>query len=260
MKGRLPPDDLGLLQQLVANNTYMPFGRLIAMDQKTWNTVYEQRLYTQSWSMVYFLMHADGGKYRPYLEDYLSKVSKATQNQRDSAEAGRKMWEEVFGNDMVAFENRWKQWVRGLSERDNLPIARQANVRTILAYMDRGIMAKVPFNNVGQFVGLASTGRIPIPDDQVSWIPPEILHSALGQMDRNARWELTAENNRPVLTVIYPDGMGIRAKYADDSKFKITTSEILGQAPVPTRQGVATTAPANRGSVRSGSPGRAAGR
>jgi hypothetical protein len=58
--------------------------------------------YNQAWSMVHFLVYGDGGKYVGPFESYLKHLNNGMPSDKAFVRA--------FGPDIVAFENRWKQY------------------------------------------------------------------------------------------------------------------------------------------------------
>lgn len=87
------------------------FDELLEMTGQQWSQNMRADLtlgrlqYDQSWSIVYFLIHGNRGKYRGAFEDYLMRLNKG----RTSAKAFR----QAFGTDnTVAFRQKWEQYAR----------------------------------------------------------------------------------------------------------------------------------------------------
>lgn len=87
-------------------NRAFNFGELLGMSSEIWRQNVSQNpqkatlQYDQSWSIIYFLIHAENGKFRPSLEQYLKLVSKKTPS--------RPAFTRVFGTDSEApFYRRW---------------------------------------------------------------------------------------------------------------------------------------------------------
>lgn len=99
----------------------IPLDQLLMIDSQTWGQTLNsdpQRaalLYAQSWSVVYFLVHGDGGRYRRAFEEYLRLVSEG----RPSDTAFRK----AFGSqDIEPFRRRWEAFA-GRHQPDALTTA-----------------------------------------------------------------------------------------------------------------------------------------
>lgn len=82
---------------------------LLKLSNEEWRLVTTTRpqlaslMYDQAWSVVHFLIHGEGGRYRPALEKYLGLVSMGKASNRAFAEA--------FGADnTTAFEKRWREY------------------------------------------------------------------------------------------------------------------------------------------------------
>lgn len=99
---------LEAVQNALRQGKAVPFDELLADTPATWHTRLSKdpdraRLaYAQSWSMAYFLVHANEGRYRPPLDDYLHRLSKGAPPTATFAE--------VFGSDIVAFERVWRRY------------------------------------------------------------------------------------------------------------------------------------------------------
>lgn len=83
------------------------FGQLLEMTPQTWADVRRANptdaalLYHQSWSMVFFLIHGEKGKYLGAFERYLSHLSRGIDS--------RTAFERAFGSGTSKpFEKRWK--------------------------------------------------------------------------------------------------------------------------------------------------------
>lgn len=105
----------------LAARKIIPFDKLLPMSQDQWHKAVTAgseeaaQLYDQSWSMVYFLIHGEEGRYRAAFERYLFLVSKG----KDGGTAFR----EAFGApDTAAFRQRWEEFARTI-EPDPVNVA-----------------------------------------------------------------------------------------------------------------------------------------
>ncbi len=101
------------VQSAIRQYRAIGFDDLLEMSSKQWNRnmIDNPQLgslqYDQSWSIVHFLIHGDGGKYRAAFEKYLMLVNKG----RPSGSAFRM----AFGTqDTDAFHKRWRDYVMSL--------------------------------------------------------------------------------------------------------------------------------------------------
>lgn len=110
--GIVPTERLVILQRAMREGRLVPFGRLFTMDGDQWiQTMQTDRrraslYYSQAWSVVQFLAHADGGRHAEMLNRFLKEVSDGA----DSEEALTK----VFGADLAAFRRAWADYVLSL--------------------------------------------------------------------------------------------------------------------------------------------------
>jgi hypothetical protein len=99
---------LDAVRSSVELGTAVPFDRMLAMTAKQWSEALAgdaaAGLYTQSWSMVHFLICGDGGRYRDRFERYLRLVN--------AGYLSRDAFVRAFEtDDFEAFEHRWRQSV-----------------------------------------------------------------------------------------------------------------------------------------------------
>ncbi len=127
------------VKEALADNRIIDFDRLLQLSREQWHAKVIMggneaiMLYDQSWSMVYFLIHGDNGKYRQAFETYLMLVSKRT----DSATAFR----QAFGaQDTDGFRHRWEMFVRNFQpDPVNLALDHMEFLGSALKYLqDQG--------------------------------------------------------------------------------------------------------------------------
>jgi len=104
---------IAVVQQAIEADDAFAFDTLLTMSAELWRQVVagsQQRsavLYGQAWSMVYFLVHADDGKYRKAFETYLQLISRGIER--------REAFELAFETrDTDAFRRRWEKFIRDL--------------------------------------------------------------------------------------------------------------------------------------------------
>ncbi|MCC7147309.1 MAG: DUF1570 domain-containing protein [Phycisphaeraceae bacterium] len=120
MLGLTDPFSLWLVQDALAAQTTVPLAQVLAISDDDWRAALFQDekhanlLYAQAWAMIYFLVHGDGGKYLPSLNQYLLLVSQGTD--------GRDAFAQTFGRDAGAFEKAWRQYILDL-QADSLSMA-----------------------------------------------------------------------------------------------------------------------------------------
>ncbi len=106
--GQNTPRVLDALKAAIDSNTSVPFRNMLTMSPQEWNAAVSggtgdaELNYRQAWSMVHFLVYGDNGRYVNLFETYLRHLN----NGLPPEEA----FVRVFGNDIDAFEKRWKQY------------------------------------------------------------------------------------------------------------------------------------------------------
>jgi hypothetical protein len=108
---------VAVVQQSLENGNAIDFDELLTMSNDQWrkNVVTDQRKadlqYNQSWSVCYFLIHGDDGKYQKAFEDYLMRVS----NGAPSGDA----FNEAFGErDTTRFRAAWQRYAKAMRPDD----------------------------------------------------------------------------------------------------------------------------------------------
>ena len=122
--GQIPATPLYVIQQRIKNGTYLHFDRLFRMTTEDWRSasISDKRqaslLYSEAWSVVHFLIHADGGRHSPMLDRYLKEVSQG--------QVAESALQDAFGKDYAQFERSWASYVMSLTPspkfacRDNM--------------------------------------------------------------------------------------------------------------------------------------------
>lgn len=130
--GRVEEGRLTRLKQAIADGRTIPFAALLSMSRQEWNGRVaaghegSDLQYSQSWSVVHFLIEGDRGKYQDMFVKYLEGVGQGLQHQQAFGKA--------FGTtDYEEFEGAWKRHVAKL-EPD--PVS-TASMR--LSFLARGV-------------------------------------------------------------------------------------------------------------------------
>ncbi len=110
--GQVPTLRLHVVQQALRDGSYIRLHELFMLTPEQWllNVRTDARRaslhYSQSWSIVHFLVHAQGGRYADMLDSFLRGISDG----KDQEEA----FVASFGADLASFENTWGQYVMAL--------------------------------------------------------------------------------------------------------------------------------------------------
>ena len=110
--GQVPTLRLRIIRDAVTRGDYVPFRDLFALSPARW--VQDARTsqhradlyYCQSWSIVHFLVHADGGRHADMLNRLIGGIA--------AGDDPEEVIQQVFGEDVAAFEQAWARYVLSL--------------------------------------------------------------------------------------------------------------------------------------------------
>ena len=117
--GEVPPKRVIRLKEAIEGHKIIHLGRMLRMSNLEWlNAVYvggshAGLQYDQAWAMVHFLAFAGNQRYRAPFTQFIYYISRGREPYR--------AWEQTFGMDFEGFEDRWKEYVKGLNAIENLP-------------------------------------------------------------------------------------------------------------------------------------------
>jgi hypothetical protein len=107
--GQANPRVLAVVRDAIEKETTIPFRQMLTMTGEQWNsrvrTGDATLQYHQAWSMVHFLVVADGQRYANAFDDYLKRLNNDVPSEQAFVAA--------FGSDIDAFEQTWKEFMNG---------------------------------------------------------------------------------------------------------------------------------------------------
>lgn len=102
---------LRMIKQMISSNSHMPLRDFINISQRQFNI----QCYAQSWSLVYYLVNAKGGRYALGFTKYWDELKKGGISQRNiNAAKHIEMFERVFGIPIDDMETEWKEYIMSL--------------------------------------------------------------------------------------------------------------------------------------------------
>ncbi|KPK65464.1 MAG: hypothetical protein AMK73_02915 [Planctomycetes bacterium SM23_32] len=122
--GQVPTTRLHTVQQALRDGSYVRIGQLLTLNPDQWlqnvrTDAHRASLhYSESWSVVHFLIHGDNGRNASLLNDYLREIARSKPPERAFAD--------VFKVDAGTFERLWGAYVMSLEPspkfrcRDNM--------------------------------------------------------------------------------------------------------------------------------------------
>jgi hypothetical protein len=157
--GQVPWERLRVLKNALRGGTHIPLGQLFAMRSEEWlasvraddNQAPVQ--YCEVWSVVHFLLHAKGGRYRDRALGYLRLISEGM----DHDEA----FLESFGSNVDGFERAWRQYVMALESGPDDICRKNMEVIAFLALRYYG--------DLGRFTSLERLRRDLLDSEGFEW-------------------------------------------------------------------------------------------
>lgn len=197
LTGLIPPGRLARVKEMINKKQTLPFLDMVVMEQSQWNGALDIRNYDQAWSMIHFLVHADGGKYQKALSGFIGDVGR----RRPVKQA----FIERFGRDTVAFQKRYNDWWLGLDENPTKDLYTMATAQTLTSFLARAAASNQKFKDIEEFWTAAKDGKLQ--NDTKQWLPQTLLEGALEHAKGNETWSLDVSAARPRLLLTTPEGM-----------------------------------------------------
>jgi len=110
--GQVPWVRVHVLKEALKGGTYIPLSRLFLMQADDWlasvraDESQASVQYCEAWSVVHFLLHARGGRYRARALGYLGLIAEGMDYDR--------AFQESFGSNVEGFERAWRQYAMTL--------------------------------------------------------------------------------------------------------------------------------------------------
>jgi hypothetical protein len=222
--GLIPPRRLARLQGFLRGGKVLPLADMLRMTTQEWNEALDPNgvdrgadrprspartdyrmpprdrsarvQYDQAWSMVHFLVHAEGGRHRKAFAGFLRDVS------------GGAAWNEAFsrrfGRNLAAFEQRYKAWWLGRRPDATWELYARAVVQTMTSFLARASSRGQNFTDAEAFFRAARSGELKSHPTQ--WLPPRLLNAMLLHARRYRGWSLDQRGKLPKLILRWPDG------------------------------------------------------
>ena len=126
--GLAPPRRIHRLQDAINQGKLQSVQQLLNMSPQQWARGISIKDYDQAWSIVFYLIYADDGKYAPSLNRYVSLLGQNVR--REPA------WQQCFG-PVGQFEARWKAWWLSVPEDLTADEAIAAQTQTFCSFLAR---------------------------------------------------------------------------------------------------------------------------
>ncbi len=195
--GIIPRWRLKLLKLMIDREAVMPFALMLQVTPAQWREDLNMRHYTQAWAMIHFLAHADGEKYRPALDRYLTEII-----------IRRRPWhvafKRAFDGTPADFEERFAEWWKDRDAGATDHLRTKATVATLTSFLARAVVQGQSYETAEAFFEAARAGKLGQLKGQ--WLPPSLLARALGNAAKLEEWSIEAGRGLPKLVLELADG------------------------------------------------------
>lgn len=176
--GVVPPERLARIQHWIKRGNTISIADMMSMAHETWNAQLSLVNYDQAWSMVYFLAHAQNGRYQKVFNDFIRKVSGGAKAQD--------AWNSTFGRGTREFEAQWKKYWESLSPDATADKYAEATVATMTSYFARAFSQKQYFTTPADFFKAARAGSLKSAKED--WLPESLLKRELPNAVKLGEW------------------------------------------------------------------------
>ena len=186
--GLIPPARVVRVKGLIQSGRFKSVPEMMLVSQDDWNLVLNRTDYDQAWSMVHFLAHGDGGRYRSRFDGFLRDVSL-------KGITWEQAWLRNFDADTDAFETTWRRYWESLPDNPTGHLYAEVTVATLTSFLARAHGQKQSFKDADAFFETARAGQLKThPRD---WLPPRLLQNALTRIELTGQCSLEAKGRKP---------------------------------------------------------------
>ena len=210
--GVIPPGRLKLVRDQIEKKTLLDFKEMEQMTPKDWEKAMNYAYYTQAWSMVHFLAHAEGGKYQKPFVDFINDVAGGKQSWP--------AWTSHFGSDQEAFQKKYCEWWSGLDANPTADLYTHATVEVMTAHLSRAYFLKQKYATEDEFFAACKDGKLAFDTKKHgrNWLPAALLTDALTSAQKLKEWSLDVpEKKLPRLKLTLADGTVFTGSFTMDA-------------------------------------------
>jgi len=187
--GLIPPDRLARIKAALAEGRFQPLRDMMRTTTDTWNAALTTENYDQAWSMVYFLVHADDGRYQRAFIGVLRDIGRGMH--------WEKAWIRNFGRDIRGFQKRWESYWTQLPDDPTADLHAKAITSTLTSFYARAFSQRQVFESFGEFVAAATAGTLKA--HERDWLPAHMLRDALRIAPQVGEWRIEHKPGRWLL-------------------------------------------------------------
>ncbi|MEL7239169.1 MAG: DUF1570 domain-containing protein, partial [Planctomycetota bacterium] len=216
--GLIPPIRVTQLQTMARSNQIIDFNELMTVSRENWNGAFARDMnlvrqaYLQSWSMVHFLIHADGGRWVRKFEAFLKEVQRGI--------AWTQAWLNSFGRP-ADFAQVWGRYWANTGPDATKDLYVESTLRKLTSFYARSTLSGDQFDDFATFFRACGDKQISVRDE--IWLPPGLLDEAIAEANEFIRGGIRfdfvkGEAGQRDLVAIYPNRNRIVARYVTDEE------------------------------------------
>jgi hypothetical protein len=164
--GDVPDWRLRRIKKTIDQDGFRSFRDIMLMSLREWNEGLSISNYDQAWTMVHFLVHADGGKYQHAFSAFIGAI--------DAHQQWEKAWRQHLG-DPLDFERRWKKYWRDLPEEASSDVRNKATTQMLTSILARYAAEKKNVEGFDAFFASVSKG---VSFEDRHWLPASLAKQA----------------------------------------------------------------------------------
>jgi len=208
---------LFVLKGMIHTRQITPFEKMMTMTYSQWSSQIKMSNYTQAWSMVHFLVHGEGGKYRDKFAGFINDTAKGY--------AWQRAFTRRFGDNKESFQRRHAAWWSQLSPAATADRHTVATVETLTSFLARAHLAGQQFASADAFLRAARGRSLRMRDQH--WLPASLLAGATAKAAKLKGWSLEVVRKRPQLVLPRAEGGRFVCTFTVDSDGGIRTTTTI---------------------------------
>lgn len=164
VSGLVPDWRLKRVREDLAGGRFLPLRRLLELSPVGWERLFALRNYDQAWTLVYFLLHGEEGRYAEGFLRFVADVG--------SGVPWPRAWKEHLPV-IPQLERDWRRYWTSLPDDPTAGLRLLATAQTLNSLLARAVSQGQSFESFDAFLKAATAGELKChPDD---WLPPTLL-------------------------------------------------------------------------------------